>query len=296
MFDNLARSRRRLRRGTRAFAREVSVGHACVFVDHGFQWDGAKNVWLTRARAHFVMGAGPSFDLRPRTMWTRVFGWTGRIARVDPYFDEFFTVYTDSPHQTWNALTNRARTLLVNAFDDARLESDGTQVTLWREAEFGREADAEAAAELVAEVVNFQGAIIEQLCRLPGATFRAAEGAWNDRRTPFVELGDSIPARLGPVEHDGRPVLAARAPCGRAREPFDVRMQPSAGGRSRAVRGTTPPGLTQTVLPLGAARLCCDGGEIILYWPGLQVDRDRLLAGANLVSKMASGRIGGLYR
>ena len=66
MFEYLARDRRRLRRGTRAFAREVHVGEASVFVDHGFQWDGSNNVWLTRARARFVLGAGPAFDLRPR--------------------------------------------------------------------------------------------------------------------------------------------------------------------------------------------------------------------------------------
>ncbi|HLU68002.1 MAG TPA: hypothetical protein VKZ63_17080, partial [Kofleriaceae bacterium] len=61
MFEYLARDRRRLRRGTRAFAREVALGEASVFVDHGFQWDGVRNVWLTRARACFIIESGPAF-------------------------------------------------------------------------------------------------------------------------------------------------------------------------------------------------------------------------------------------
>jgi hypothetical protein len=234
MFDYLARDRRRLRRGTRAFARAVDIGEACVFVDHGFQWDGSNNVWLTRARAAFVLEAGPEFDLRPRSLLNRMFGIGWRRAPIDPYFDEFFAVRTSSPGDAWDALTTRARTLLVGSFDDARLISDGHYVTLWREADFGREADAEAAAELVAEVVSFQIPVLDHLRRLPGAAYTPASGSWNDRKPPHVSISGPAPVRIGPTSLDGRPVIAVSAACGRATVPFSVRL--IASGDDRASR------------------------------------------------------------
>src|SRR5690606_11289895 len=135
MFE-LGSDRRRLRRGTRAFAREVDVGDARIFVDHGFQWDGANNVWLTRARGSFVMKAGPVFAIRPRGFRARVTGYQGGVASGDPCFDDFFSVRSDTPIETWEALTTRARWLLAGSFEDARLVSDGRMVTLWREGDF----------------------------------------------------------------------------------------------------------------------------------------------------------------
>lgn len=290
MFESLARDRRRLRRGTRAFAREVTVGEACVFVDHGFQWDGSNNVWLTRARASFVLGAGPAFDLRPRTLWTRVLG--GRSA-IDPYFDEFFALRADASDETFDALTTRARTLLVGSFEDARLESDGTTVTLWREADFGREADAETAVELVSEVVNHRIDVIAQLRRLPGAAYTPARGSWNDRQPPFVEVAAQTPVQIGPAPLDGRAVTAVRAACGRATSPFSLRL-----GESRVSAADAPalPGLVDASRELGAEYLACDGQHVTLYLADLETSRDRLLSAASLIGSTATGRIGGLYR
>ena len=290
MFEYLAKDRRRLRRGTRAFAREVTVGEASVFVDHGFQWDGSNNVWLTRARASFVLGAGPAFDLRPRTLWNRVIG--GRSA-IDPYFDEFFSLRSDDAGATFDALTTRARTLLVGSFEDARLESDGTQVTLWREADFGREADAETAIELVAEVVNHRMDVIAQLRRLPGATYTPAQGPWNERRPPFVEVAAGVPVQIGPAALAGRPVIAVRAACGRATAPFELPLR-----ESWATASDVPalPGLVDAARELGAELIACDGQHVTLYMADLDTARDRLMSAASLIGSTATGRIGGLYR
>jgi hypothetical protein len=298
----MARDRRRLRRGTRAFAREVCKGEACVFVDHGFQWDGSNNVWLTRARASFVLGGGPAFDLRPRTLWTRVFGLPWRNTAIDPYFDEFFAVRTGEAGETWEALTTRARSLLVGSFEDGWLVSNGRQVTLWREGDFGREVDAEAAIELVAEVVSHGVSCLDALRRLPGAIYRTASGPWNDRQPPFVELPGAVPTHIGPAALAGQPVTAVIAPCGRATAPFSVRLDRDA---PRA-EGTMPPGvflassLSARVVDasrdLGALALQCDGQQVTLYMNGLETQRERLLSAANLVASFASGQLGGLYR
>src|SRR5262245_17420661 len=148
MLEYLARERWRLRQGTRAFTREVNEGLARIFVDHGFQWDGANNVWLTRARASFVMASGPRLDSRPRGLLSRLLGFHGGVSSGDPCFDAFFVVRTETPEPTWLALTTRVRSVLAGAFEDARLLSNGRMVSLWREGDFGREADAEAAVEV----------------------------------------------------------------------------------------------------------------------------------------------------
>ena len=315
MFDYLARDRRRLRRGTRAFAREVIVGDACVFVDHGFQWDGARNVWLTRARASFIVGSGPAFELRPRSVWNRVFGLGWRHAAIDPYFDEFFAVRTLSPGLTWEALTTRARTLLVGSFEDGCLVSDGRHVTLWREGDFGRQADAEAAVELVAEVVSCGVEIMEPLRRLPATRYVPAAGPWSARRPPYVELAGSPPVEVGPLAVGSRPVIAVRAPCGRATEPFEMSFGRSARGTGEVdiAEGTVPglagagpatvapgarpmpSGLLEAARELGAARLHCDGHHVTMIMNGLMIERAPLLAAARLVRSWASGQLG-VYR
>lgn len=263
MFDN--RDRRRLRRGTRAFAREVVVGEACVFVDHGFQWDGSNNVWLTRARATYVMQSGPRFDLRPRSLWNRLFGLGTRQAPLDPYFDAFFVVRTPAPAGTWEALTVRARTLLVGSFDDARLVSDGKTVTLWREGDFGREADAEAAAELVSEIVTWRTSALDPLRRLPGALYTPAAGRWDEREPPRVDLLASVQVQLRPMDLRGRPVIAVRAPCGRATAPFCIELDEPLGQTIASSEATdaadaatpgfgliAPPGRGEDAEPTGA--------------------------------------------
>ena len=292
MFEYLARDRRRLRRGTRAFARAVEIGEACVFVDHGFQWDGSNNVWLTRARASFVLEAGPEFDVRPRSLLNRMLGVGWRRAPIDPYFDEFFAVRTSSADEAWDALTTRARTLLVGSFDDARLISDGHYVTLWREADFGREADAEAAAELVAEVVSYQSAVLEHLRRLPGVTFSAAAGPWNDRCAPHVSLAGPVPIRIGPTAFGQRPVIAVSAACGRATTPFTVCLSDDHDGTQLDLVA----GVLEAARELGADTLRCDGHRVTLFWGGLETSRELLLPAASLVGSFASGQLGGLYR
>lgn len=298
MFEYLARDRRRLRRGTRAFARAVELGEACVFVDHGFQWDGSNNVWLTRARASFVLQAGPEFDVRPRSLLNRMLGAGWRRAPIDPYFDEFFAVRTSSPDEAWEALTTRARTLLVGSFDDARLISDGHHVTLWREADFGREADAEAAAELVAEVVSYQSPVLDHLRRLPGAAYAPASGPWNDRHPPHVSLAGPVPIRIGPTSFGQRPVIAVSAACGRATTPFTVHLAADRDDPQdhHLADLALIAGVLDAARELGADTLRCDGHRVTLFWGGLETARERLLSAASLVGSFASGQLGGLYR
>jgi hypothetical protein len=288
MLDYLVRDRRRLRRGTRAFVREVEVGEACVFVDHGFQWDGSANVWLTRARASFVVQAGPVFDVRPRSALARVLGYQGGVACGDPCFDYFFAVRTPSPEETWDALTTRARSLLASEFADARLVSDGRFVTLWREGDFGREVDASAAIEIVNELVSYQSDALEVARRLPGAAYRPACGPWHAREAPSVELATPVPVRIAPVAHHGEAVTAAQAACGRAAHRFAFDLDDASSPRTGR--------LVDAGREVGASALTCDGSHIALRWPGLCVSRDALLAGAQLVGGLASGQLGGLYR
>lgn len=284
LLEALGGSRKRLRRGTRAFRREVDAGAARVFVDHGFQWDGSRNVWLTRARARFVLGAGPRFRLRPRWLFERLLGWPRGQPSGDPCIDDFFVALTEDRASTWAALTLRTRSLLVRAFDDAELVSDGQIVTLWREGDFGRESDAAAAIELVGEVVEFRAGIFQRLRRLPGAIYRRPAGNWEEREPPSILLRVPAPVVLAPVPWGGGATLAARSPCGsdavRLTIDFD---DPDSVAEGASRLGTR----LATATRLAPRRLVCDGAHVELIWPHLEVPRDRILAGARWVAELA---------
>jgi hypothetical protein len=292
MFDYLAGDRRKLRRGTRAYAREVELDDIRVFVDHGFQWDGSTNVWLTRARASFAVTAGPVFDVRPRTTLARLIGYQGGVSCGDPCFDYFFAVRTPDPDETWRALTTRARSLLAREFEDARLVSDGRMVTLWREGDFGREVDAAVAIEIVHEIARHRSEALDPLRRLPGAVYRPASGPWDARLGPAVELTARVPVRIGPVVHDGRAVTAVSAPCGRALPSFSVVFdaEPVLAG------GGLPERLVEAAFEVGASTLSCDGNRIELRWPDLVTSRALLVRAGELVGRVAGDPLGGLYR
>lgn len=282
-----------MRRGTRAFRREVDAGAARVFVDHGFQWDGASNVWMTRARARFVLGAGPRFRLRPRGLLERLIGWHSGQPSGDPAIDDFFVAHTNDCASAWAALTTRVRSLLVQAFADAELVSDGRTVVLWREGDFGRESDAEAAIELVSHVVGFRSQAFERLRRLPGAIYREARGGWQEREPPSVLLHLPAPVELHPVPSPHGATLATRSPCGADAARLDVDFDdPSsmAGGYRCLGEGLA------AAAQLSPRRLRCDGDAVELVWPALEIERDRLLAGARLVAALAGSGHRSLYR
>ncbi len=276
--------RRKLRHGTRAFAREIDIGEARIFVDHGFQWDGSRNVWLTRARAAYVMGSGPVFELKPRALLARVTGIFGGTPSGDPCFDDFFSVRTAFPEETYQALTTRSRSLLAGSFEDARLISDGRMVALWREADFGLQADANAAVEVVAEIVQQEGKVLRALRRLPGSRAVAASGPWHDRTVPGVVLETPSPVHLAPRPSPRGPVMSARAECGRSVRSFRIHVDDSGTVRGQAHR--LPPHarfMSDGADGVGACDIECDGRSIVLTWRRLSLARERLLNGARLV-------------
>ncbi len=287
-------SRRRMRRGTRAFRREIDIDDARIFVDHGFQWDGAKNVWLTRARAAFVLGSGPSFRLRPRGFIERAIGWQRGRPSGDECIDVFFVALTSDPESTWAALTARSRWLMASAFDDSQLVSDGQMVTLLREADFGREADAAAAVELVAEVTAFRAEQFKQLSSLPGAIYYRARGGWQSRQPPSILLHLPSPVVLEPISSERGATLSATANC-RGNSPrvvIDLGGNLSASIESCARIGVRLEFLNQ----LGLSRFSCDGSKVTLVWPNFQIDRPLILAGARLATELAGNGRQALYR
>ncbi len=294
MFAQLQKERQRLRHGTRAYTRAVDDGLARVFVDHGFQWDGSQNIWLTRARASYVIGTGPRFDIRPRGLFSRVVGIQPGRSSGDPCFDDFFVVRTDDEDGTWGALTNRVRSLLAGPFEDARLVSDGTLVSLWRAGDFGRESDAAAAVELVSELVHYRCQILNAYREISGAVFHPPGGAWDERSAPCVFVHMPMPVRIGPEIVDTTLVTTARVGCGRSIAPFWWQVDEE--GRVRGNCRAFPVSAAGAVPQLGTATVRCNGQQIVLSWDRLETDRERLLAGAHLVSAFAQSQLASLYR
>jgi len=296
VFDYVGKERRRLRYGTRSFRREVDIGDARIFVDHGFQWDGTKNVWLTRARASYVVGSGPVFELKPRALLARVTGFLGGTPSGDPCFDDFFSVRTADAEETWSTLTTRVRSLLAGSFEDARLISDGNMVSLWREGDIGFESDADAAVEAVAEIVHRHDDALAVAQGLPGAIAVDASGPWYERELASVIVHAPRPVHITPTHGERRPVMKAWANCGRAVRRFYIFVDECGHIHGDARR--LPKHIrisTDTAAGLGACEIVCDGKTVQLEWARLNLSREQILEGARFVSALSS-RLGGLYR
>jgi hypothetical protein len=296
LFDVFAGDRRRLRLGTRACSRVMDMGRVRVFIDHGFQWDGTQNVWLTRARACYVLEAGPVFDIKPRALIARVTGFFGGTPSGDPCFDNFFSVRTANAGATWGALTTRARSLLAGCFEDARLVSDGQLITLWREGDYGREADAEIAAETVAEIAGYRQEVIEELTHIPEADPYPASGPWDARKAPGVVLRLPTPVTVAPCAGARGAVLGIWSDCGRVVRPFAVSADES--GRLYGDASRLPDHArfaSDSSDGIGSCDIACDGRRIVLRFRELALPRERVLRGARLVAEL-SHRATGLYR
>lgn len=296
VFDYVGKERRRLRNGTRSFMREVVIGDACIFVDQGFQWDGSRNVWLTRARASYVLGAGPVFELRPRALLARVTGFQGGTPSGDPYFDDFFAVRTVDASETWSTLTTRVRSLLAGSFEDARVISDGHMVALWREGDNAFELDADAAVEAVAEIVRHRNQVLNNLRRLPSAIPLPAHGPWHERQVAGVVLHAPTPVHVTPSVGTRGPHMSAWARCGRAVRRFYIFVDECGQIHGDARRLPKHIRITaDTAGSLGSCEIVCDGKRVQLNWTGLDLPREQVLEGARFVSAL-SRRLTGLYR
>tara|TARA_R110002096_G_scaffold171490_1_gene344358 strand:- start:41181 stop:42128 length:948 start_codon:yes stop_codon:yes gene_type:complete len=288
VFDYIGRDRRRLRERKRAFSRIVDNGDVRVFVDHGFQWDGSQNVWLTRARASYVVESGPVFELRPRALLARVTGFLGGASSGDPCFDDFFCAKTAAADATWAALTTRARSLLASHFEDARLVSDGTSICLWREGDFGLESDADIAVEVVSEIARFENACLAVLRALPGAQPFEARGPWTRRHAPGVTVMTPTPVHLEPHGGQSGACMQAWSECGRGIPKFAVSID--GFGRMHGDSSRIPEHArfaTDNADGLGACAIACNGQRVWLRWPTLKRSRAQLLEGARLVASLS---------
>jgi hypothetical protein len=240
------------------------------------------------------MKAGPEFDLRPRSLLSRVLGFHGGVSSGDPCFDDFFVVRTGKPEPTWSALTTRVRSVLAGAFEDARLLSNGHMVSLWREGEMGREADAESAIEVVSEIVHLRCELLDSLRRLPGAVFKPPAGHWDERTAPLVRLHTPVPVEIGPSEEPGLVAIEARAQCGRTVRPcyFEIDNRGRVAGNCERF----PMGAAAALGQVGRAIVSCDGTRVFLRWHDLEMRRERLLAGAHLIGAFAATQSASLYR
>ena len=272
------------------------MGMARVFVDHGFQWDGTKNIWLTRARATFVVGGGPVFAIRGRSSLSQLIGLQSGVPSGDPSFDNFFSVQTRDPGHTFNALTPRVRWLMASAFSDAHLVSDGHMVTLVREAEFGRERDSEIATELVSEIAHYRIKAIQAMFRLPYVRRLAMTGPWNERNLPSCVIDLEVPVTISPTcELSGHVATNATALCGGSTQPFTAYLDQD-GDWSVIAANDNKPTLVKTNPEFGPATVICDGNAVRLWWTNLVSKKEKLLQGARLVAALANSHRGGFFR
>lgn len=109
--------------------------------------------WYTRARASFATGAGPSFEVRPGEMTDEM---TGRDLELGqhPDFDAAFRVRSEDPKATRAAWTAAAQRRLLEHLPEARVDSDGREITLIVDTTARERRQVEAMLDLAAELAR----------------------------------------------------------------------------------------------------------------------------------------------
>jgi hypothetical protein len=296
VFDVLVSERRRRRMGRRAVSRELEIGRAKVLVDHGFQWDGVENVWLTRARTCFVMEAGPVFDIRPRSGLARVTSIFGGTSSGDHFFDHFFSVRGADPARIRSLLSTRVRFLLASSLADARLVSDGRRISLWREGRIGRGSDAAIASEIVSEIAHHQVEHLDTLSALPGADPYEAAGSWERVTAPGVVINGPTPVYVAPSPGARGPCTSVWADCGREVGRFLLRIDEF--GRAHGDHASLPLQAhfgNDSGDAIGACVIVSSGRRVALRFPGLEDSVPRLQRAIELVRSI-SDHSRGVYR
>lgn len=271
-------------------AMEVIVEQAVVLLDTYVVRGGRSSSAYTRARACFGAGAGPRFRVQREGMLGglgKLLGAQDVVLGDDPAFDERFVVRCDDEGATRAAWTHRARRLLF-AVEDARVESDGSTVSV---VVGGHREDAstlEALLDLAGELASYGARELAAAAELPGARWIGPAGPWDQPRAPRVELESArgpIAVRCLPAA--GRPALQLTLASARGLPTFSVDL---AGGRlgGEAPRGLLPEGAAELLAQVGEATLSGNDRRVRLAFAAIPPP-ERVEAAARVLAAIAGG-------
>ena len=253
----------------------------------------------TRAQAYFMLDAGPNFSVWRKGFLSNLgsaIGLQDEVLGTDSAFDDMFVVKCKSPDETRAVWTPQAMELMREHLEAGVVHTTDGWISLKVRGMVDDPACMKAMLQVVGELANSDVCGLAALQSLPGATYRAPTGPWNERTAPAVELEISgavvtlSPAYIDEDDEDDEGITTCAVTHGiRAGEFLDLVI----GGHSEA---ELPAEAKKHADRAGAGRLVCEEGTASFTWSSIETDVERLQAGARLVAFFTSPAAEGAFR
>ncbi|MCC7537982.1 MAG: hypothetical protein IT379_17280 [Deltaproteobacteria bacterium] len=253
--------------------------------------------WYVRARAAYVCGSGPSFEIAEQGFGAALGRSVGlRVTDVtfgDAAFEEQFVVHTDDAPAVAGALSDATRARLVRIPQQKWAHADGRNVVVEVEESMPTVVLVEALVDMAAAVAGFGRERLERLRGLPGA--RSIARARAQHGFACVEVaGPHASVTVGPRDDAPAGSLVAWT---RAREgtTFSVDIEAGALVGGELPRGLLSPVAAGVLQRVGRAELESDGDEIRILWVEWP-DAGAIEAGVELLDAIAAPPSAGAFR
>ena len=215
---------------------------------------------------------------------------------TDRAFDERFIVKCDDAEAVRRVWSPLAMRIMRRSFDKARIESDGAVLELSSPDPLDVFGLVDEALDLMAEIAGADIFGLAALRALPGAAYQPPTGIWDQRTIPHVVLARPVPVTIGPAVLGRRAVTRASIGDGPRERPLKILVRSDGSAEPADSVAALPPAAAGFLRRAGNGTLVVDGARTSFTWLDLETDHARLLAGAGLLTTLASGPGQGVYR
>lgn len=268
---------------------DITVEQAHVHLDLATRMFGDTKVYVTRAQARYVIGAGPTFEVVPVGLLTGLLRNMGAQDELfgDARFNSLFVVRGRDFRGTQSAWAAATQRTLAERLPPATVSSDGTRVTLEIAGALEDAPRLHAVLDVVGAVASVGAAAFQALTALPNSTATPASVTGSSVRPPQLRITtDHGDATASLHWKKGGPCLWLTLPTGKELPPFRVIVRK---GKTEGI----PPGRLGSdsrhlLDALDGALLLSEAGKLDVQWLGIPTP-EGLRAGAQLLSELAGG-------
>jgi hypothetical protein len=278
---------------------DVDVDQVRVHLERYVAGAGKQRRILTRCRARYLLPRGPVFCIYADGVLASIgkaLGGQDVVLGVNRVFDERFIVKCEDAQAVQRVWSPRAMGLMTRTFEKARVESDGTEVTLISQDPLNLAGLVSEALELVAELAGADLFGAGALRALPGGAYQPPAGPWDDRTMPYVVIGQPVPVTIAPAILGRRVVTRATLGDGPRELPLKILVRSDGSAEPAESVARLPPAAASLLRRAGDGTLVVDGDGTSFTWLGVETDPERLMAGARLLAALAGSPSQGVYR
>lgn len=268
---------------------DIRLAHAEVRLDVVRESNGNTTIDVTRARARFVIGAGPAFEVTQAGLLSGLARNLG-VQDLDlgnASFRYHFTVKGNDLDGTKAAWTGPIQRTLAERFPSATVWSDGTLVRLTLAGALEDPARLNAVLDVVSALASVGVAELQAFAELPEATLVPASGPWDEPSAPQVRLATVHGQATATLRWmKGGPRVWLSLPTTRDLPPFRVVVQQ--GTADALPTGLVSEYAARLLGALDGVLLLSEDGKLDVRWLGIPTS-EGLMAGAKLLGELAGG-------